>query len=421
MRRSVLVGLAAAALVLLLAGFLWIRRGPGPTEVDVGRVTRQATFESTVSASGQIVATRYADVGASAFGRIVKLNVAEGDHVTQGQVVAEIDPVQARSDVAAAAAQVRALEAEERAAREQVQASQADRAASAARAVDAARTLDRTLDLWRQGLVTASQRDQAQADADAARAQLAAAGSAVARSRQLLDAADRRVVQAVAQQRRAQDVLNKTSIIAPIAGVVTSLPVRLGEMAVVGIQNAPGTTLMTISDLASINAEVKVAEADILQVKVGQPAGVTLEALPGRTFAGHVIEVGASALPVIGAGTAAREFRVVVRLEHPAPGLKPGLTCDAEILTSRRTNVLTVPLQAVVLRPGAAGGHQRAGVFVADHGTARFAPVTTGIIGGLDIEVSGVRDGTPVVTGPYQVLRELIDGASIRAKRQETS
>ena len=418
MKRSKGIGIALVLLVLVLAGVVWARRGPGATAVDVGAVARRATFQSTVAASGQIVATRYADIGSSAFGRLVKLNVAEGDTVRRGQVLAEIDSVQAKSDLAAAVAQVHALQAEEQAARLQVQASEADRDAAGARAKDAVRTLERTSDLFRQGLVTASARDQAQADADAARGQLSSAEAGVTRSRQLLAAATRRVTQAVAQQRRAQDVVNKTDIVAPIAGVVTSLPVRLGEMVVIGIQNAPGTTLMTISDLASINAEVKVAEADVLQVKVGQPATVTLEALPGRTFKGHVIEVGASALPVTGTGAAAREFRVVIRLENPVPGLKPGLTCDAEILTDTRQNVLTVPLQTVVLRPATGGGRQ-SGVFVVDNGAVRFTPVKTGIIGGLDIEVSGVKAGTPVVVGPYQVLRALTDGTQVRANSPE--
>ncbi len=418
MTRSKWVGVAGLVLLVALAGVFWARRGPGATAVDVGTVTRRATFQSTVAASGQIVATRYADIGSSAFGRLVKLNVAEGDTVKQGQVLAEIDSVQAKSDLAAAVAQVHALQAEEQAARLQVQSSEADRDSASARAKDAVRTLERTSDLFRQGLVTASQRDQAQADADAARGQLSAAEAAVTRSRQLLAAANRRVTQAVAQQQRAADVVSKTNIVAPLSGVVTSLPVRLGEMVVVGIQNAPGTTLMTISDLASINAEVKVAEADVLQVEVGQPATVTLAALPGRTFTGHVIEVGASALPVTGTGAAAREFRVVIRLENPAPGLKPGLTCDAEILTHTRKDVLTVPLQTVVLRPST-GGAQQSGVFVVDNGRARFTPVKTGIIGGLDIEVTGVKAGTPVVVGPYQVLRGLADGTPVRGKSEE--
>ena len=208
-------------------------------------------------------------------------------------------------------------------------------------------------------------------------------------------------------------MLSKTSILSPIAGVVTRLRVREGEMVVVGIQNQPGTTLMTISDLDAINAEVKVAEADVLRLAVGQPATVTLEAVPGKTYSGRVREIGASALPVTGTGAAAREFKVVVRLDTPDPGLRPGLTCDAEIVTSERTNVLTVPLQSVVLRR--VGGVERQGVFLLQGDRATFTPVTAGVIGGLDIEVSGLAERAPVIVGPYQALRELQDGALVTA------
>ena len=145
-------------------------------------------------------------------------------------------------------------------------------------------------------------------------------------------------------------------------------------------------------------------------------ASVTLEALPGRVFAGEVIEIGASALPRSGAAAAAREFRVVVRITSPDAGLRPGLTCDAEIVTAEKKAVLAVPLQAVVLRPDE-GGADRAGVFAVDRDLVRFVPVATGIIGGLDIEVSGVEAGRRVVVGPFQALRELQDGARIQQSR----
>jgi HlyD family secretion protein len=184
-------------------------------------------------------------------------------------------------------------------------------------------------------------------------------------------------------------------------------------MVVVGIQNQPGTTLMTISDLGAIDAELKVAEADVLRLAPGQTSLVTLESMPGRSFAGKVVEIGASALPVSGTGAAAREFKVVVRLEQPDARLRPGLTCDAEIVTAERADVITVPLQSVVLRRPAAGAPEQPGVFVVDDGRAKFVPVTPGVIGGLDIEVRGVQDGSPVISGPYQVLRELQDGVQV--------
>jgi HlyD family secretion protein len=229
----------------------------------------------------------------------------------------------------------------------------------------------------------------------------------------MLTAAGRRVAQARAGVTRTRDILSKTEIVAPIDGVVSRLQVRLGEMVVIGIQNHPGTTLMTISDLSSINAEIKVAEADFLRVALGQTARVTLEAVSGREFAGRVVEVGASALPIVGSGAAVREFKVVVRLDQPDPGLRPGLTCDAEVLTAERKGALTVPLQAVVLRAGP-DGTDLTGVFQPKDGKAAFLPVKAGIIGGLDMQIEGLSEGTPVIVGPFQVLRDLADGSPIR-------
>jgi HlyD family secretion protein len=402
---AVLVG----GYALLIAG-----RGPDAVEVDTGTVTRRARFQSSVSASGEIVATRYADIGSSAMGKIVSLPVAEGDRVRAGQLLARIDPVQAESDASGAVAQMRALEAEKASAAEQIRAATADREAADARARDADQQLARKKELSDAGLIPASEFDTAKAAAAAAAAQAASAAAAVARARQALEAATGRLGQAGAQLQRAADLVAKTSIVSPIDGTVTRLRVREGEMVVIGIQNQPGTTLMTISDLSAIDAEVKVAEADVLRVKLNQPATVTLEALPGRTFPGRVVEIGASALPVTGTGAAAREFKVVVRLDEPDAGLRPGLTGDAEIITAHLSDALTVPLQSVVLRRGDAEGPERSGVFVVDGDRARFTPVTPGIIGGLDIQVTGVSERVPIVVGPFQVLRELSDGAHVR-------
>jgi HlyD family secretion protein len=162
--------------------------------------------------------------------------------------------------------------------------------------------------------------------------------------------------------------------------------------------------------LSAINAEVKVAEADVLRLAVGNRATVSIDAAGGRKFPGRVVEIGASALPQVGTQAAAREFRVRVRLEGDTAVLRPGLTCDAEILVAERANVLTVPLQAVVQRGADTG------VFVVAGGVVAFTPVTTGVIGGLSIEVDGVAEGASVVSGPFQVLRELTTGAPVRVR-----
>jgi len=412
MRPILILGL----LLAVLAGAWYTRRGAAEgTVVDIAAVTRTAMLRSFVTASGEIVATRYADIGSAAMGRLVSLTVKEGDTVKAGQVVARIDPVQASASADAAAAGLRALEAEASAAASQIRAARADLAAAEARATDAQRALARARELRQAGLIAQADFDTAQATADSAAAQVQSAEAAIGRLEEARAAADRRVAQGRAEVARARDLVAKTDITAPIDGVVTRLDVEEGEMVVIGVQNQPGTILLTISDLSSINAEVKVAEADVLRLAQGNTATVTLEALPGTTFQGKVVEIGASALTQLGTQAAAREFRVKVRLEGALATLRPGLTCDAEILVAERANVLTVPLQAVVQRT-TASGEPEVGVFVVTDGVARFSPATTGIIGGLTIEIEGVPEGATIVAGPFQALREIQDGEPVRTR-----
>jgi HlyD family secretion protein len=411
-RRLLLV----VAGVVLMGGWFWWSRGQtDAVDVDVVTVSRVETLRAYVTASGEIVATRYADLGSSVMGRLVSLRVREGDRVTTGQVLARIDPVQAESAVASSSAAVQALEADAGGAATQVRAAQAEIAVATSRKTEVDRALQRTRDLAAAGLVAKSELDTALAAADTAAAQVNAANAAGARAEQSLAAATQRVAQGRAERARVRDQLAKTEITAPIAGVVTRLDVEEGEMVVMGVQNQPGTILMTISDLSALNAEVKVAEADVLRLSLHNTATVTLDALAGQSYSGRVAEIGASALPQIGTQAAAREFRVKVRLEGNVGALRPGLTCDTEILVSERKNVLAVPLQAVTQRDG------KSGVFLITDGRATFTPVTTGIIGGLTIEVTGVDEGASIVAGPFQVLRDLAGGAAVRPAPAATS
>ena len=387
MRRRPLLLLCLLLLIVAAVVFGFARRGPRPTEVDVDRVVRRQPFRSWVTASGEIVAARYADIGSSVMGRLVALPVREGDRVVAGQVLARIDPVPAETETRAAEASLQALEA--------------DRAAAIAAESESARSLERARALREQGLTPQSELDAALAAADSARARR--------------EAAEKRIAEGRARLASARDRLAKTEITAPMDGVVTRLAAREGEMVVVGVQNQPGTILMTLSDLSSIDAEVEVAEADVMRLAVGQPATAKLEALPGRELAGRVVEIGASALPLAGTAAAAREFRVVVRLDPAGAELRPGLTCDVEILAEERADALTVPLQAVALRPGE-GGVERAGVFLVEGESARFTPVETGIVGGLDVEVRGLTEGATLVVGPYAALRQLADGTPVRPR-----
>jgi len=381
MLRKVVITLV----VLGLAAAVVISRRPQGTLVDTTRVAKRETFRSYVTASGEIVAKQYADIGASVMGRVVSLNVKEGDRVRAGQVLARLDPVRAVSDVEAAQAAVKALGE--------------DLKAAEARLIEARLTAERNATLVDQGLLPKAQGDTSKAALDAASAQL--------------DAIRNRTEQARAQLRGVSDTLSKTAVVAPMDGIVTRLQVREGEMVVIGLQNQPGTTLMRLVGTSGLNAELKVAEADALRLRVGQAARVTLDALQGREFAGVVSEIGASSLPPVSAQAAStREFRVVISLDRNDGTLRPGISCDAEILAAEKSGALVAPLQAVVTREVA--GREEAGVFAVREGRAVFTRVTIGLISGLDAEISGVTEGAEIVLGPLATLRALKDGETLR-------
>ncbi len=416
MIRRLLVFLILIAVAALTYRYVSQQEEKG-LRVEVDKAARRDVFRSYVTASGEIVATRYADIGSSIMGKIVDLPVREGQKVKKGNLLARIDPIQAAAEKDAAVNQVRALGAELESSNREIEAARSQLERSQALLRDRETTLGRIQKLFKQGVSSQADLDQARVDRDAEAADLAKARAELERSQSALNAARERLLQSKAQLVRAADTLTKTEIRAPMSGIVSRLQVRLGEMVVIGIQNQPGTTLMTISDLSGVNAEVKVAEAEILRIKLGQQAFVTLDAVPDRRFEGEVIEVGTSALAQVGAGAAAREFKAVIRLKHPDPGFRPGLTCDAEILTNEVEQAVTVPLQSVVLRTRE--GEESTGVFVPESGTARFVPVKAGIIGGLDISIEGVLPGTEIITGPFQVLRDLKEGARIIPSRPE--
>jgi HlyD family secretion protein len=409
MRGRILIGVGVLVAVGGVATFT-MRSGNAGVLVETSKVARVDALQSFVTASGEIVATRYADIGSAVMGRLVELVVKEGDAVKAGQVLARIDPVQASSSADAAAASVGALEADARAAATQVRAAQAALDEAQSRAKESAAAWTRAQELQRAGLLPQSEFDKASMAGTTAAAQVAAATAAFERAQQSQASAERRIAQGRAENTRARDMLSKTEITAPIDGVITRLDAEQGEMVVMGVQNQPGTILMTISDLSAVNAEVKVAEADVMRLSKDAAATVTLEALPLQKFTGRVVEIGASALAQVGTQAAAREFRVKVRLDGPTTSLRPGLTCDTEILVAERKNALTVPLQAVVEKDG------KTGVFVVRDGGVQFTPVTTGIIGGLSIEVDGIADGTEIASGPFQALRQLRDGDRVRVR-----
>jgi HlyD family secretion protein len=241
-------------------------------------------------------------------------------------------------------------------------------------------------------------------------------------------------------------MLDLTSAIAPFDGIVTNEPLREGETVVEGIQNTEGSTIMTIADMSVVTAEVKVDETDIVNISVGQPADVTVDAIPGKVFKGHVTLVGDQALlRSTGQATStsttgteeAKDFKVVVTLDTVSNELRPGLSTTAKITTAHKSSVLSLPIQALTMhnpdddKPKTAGNVQAAstnapksqpiqGVYVlqTDKGgklRATFVPVTTGITGATDIEVvTGLIEGQEIVTGPFKTLRALKSGSLVK-------
>lgn len=463
MKRKWKIALVIAGAVLVVGGvFASIRISQqGIVTVQTGRVTRQ-DLTSIVTASGEIKPRNYINIGTNAISpsRITEILVHEGDHVGKGQLLAKLESVQPEADVAAMRAAVASAEADSAAAEASVKAGQdaiaTARAGVERAAADVERTrldFDRGEQLWREKLIAKQDYDQRKAAYDSAAAGLNQAKAQLNQSmadRQrlaaALNAAQRRVTQNRAQLRRASDVLERTQSIAPIDGVVTNLPVRVGETVVPGIQNSAASLIMTIADMSLITAEVKVDETDIVNVKLGQSAGIAIDAIPNKTFNGHVIEIGNTAI-LRSTGLAAnqsavssqeaKDFKVVVALDDPPAEIRPGLSATAKITTATRKSSLSIPIQALTVRQKGdletkestaaaapiqlTSAEQKArreeiqGVFVVNNGKAVFRKVDTGITGSTDIEVlAGLKEGDEIVTGSYKVIRTLRNDARVK-------
>jgi HlyD family secretion protein len=413
--------------------------------VQTGKVQKQSLM-SVVSASGEIKPKTYANIGANAFGKIIKLHVKEGERVKKGQLLAQLENVQSSADVNATRATVQASETDAIAADAALKTSLADLNRAKSDANHAKLDWDRAQGLYTAALIAKQDYDVKKAAWESANAGLAQAEARVAQAKAQKDSADQHIAQNRANLTRVVDVLQKTTYEAPFDGVITNLPVREGETVVIGIQNSMGSTLMTIADMSVITSEVKVDETDIVNVHLGQPADVTIDAIPHQVFHGVVSEIGDNAI-VRSTGVAtsqasstseeAKDFKVVVTLTDPPPDLRPGLSSTAKITTATRSEVLSIPIQALTVRtqadlaPKEAGKNsvqaasapaeaskQREeiqGVFVIRKKKADFVPVETGISGTTDIEITkGLQEGDEVITGSYKVLRTLKPGTSVK-------
>ncbi|HZR30565.1 MAG TPA: efflux RND transporter periplasmic adaptor subunit [Terriglobales bacterium] len=442
--KKIAIGIGAALLLAAMVAIAIHQSRKNVATVQSGRVQVQ-NLVSIVSGSGEVKPKTYVNVSANAFGKIVKLYVKEGDRVKKGQLLAQLENVQSSADVAASRASLEVARTDAQAADAGLKTDLADLKRANADAERAKLDYDRAQGLYKAALIAKSEFDAKKNAWETSEAGVAQAHARIAQARAQLDSSQRHIIQNEANLRRVADVLQKTTYAAPFDGIVTNLPVREGETVVIGIQNAPGSTLMTIADMSVITAELKVDETDIVNVKLDQPAEVTIDAIPNQTFKAVVSEIGNNAVvrstgvstsQETIAGQEAKDFKVVVRLQNPPENLRPGLSATAKITTATRNNALSIPIQALTVRrkseleennqgsvkaappPDTANPDEKKeiqGVFVIRNRKAVFVPVETGISGTTDIEViKGLQKGDEIVTGSYKILRTLRNGASVK-------
>jgi len=459
MWQKIGVGAGVAA---VLGGGIWIaiwQINKGVVTVQTAPAVRQ-DLTSVVTASGEIKPLTYTNVLGEGIGKITQISVKEGDHVKKGDVLLRLESVQPAADVNAQRAGISAAESGVKSAQANDVSAQADIKSRSADLEHAKLDWDRGQLLFKEGLIAKQEYDSVKATYESASAALAAAQARAEQARAQLGQSRSTLTQNQAMLGRLSDILNKTTYTAPINGVVTYIAVRVGENVVPGIQNATGSYLMTISDMSVVTSEVMVDETDIVSVKLGQEAEVTIDAIPGKYFKGKVTEVGTQAV-LRSSGLAstqsttgnqeAKDFKVVVTLQVPPEGLRPGLSSTAKIATAQKKNVMTIPIQALAERTkkdldeaakengqdsvtlaaarpapansGAASDSSSTieknpeiqGVFVVRNKRAQFVAVTTGISGVTDIEVqNGLQEGDQIVTGSYKVLRTLKPDARVK-------
>jgi HlyD family secretion protein len=483
-KRVLLVG-SLVLVAALAAGTALSKRRPS-TVVQTGKVERLDVLDSIVSPSGEIRAEEFVDLQTEIAGVIVDLPVKEGDRVEPGAVLLRIDPFQAKQDLASAQAQFDAADAEAGSARVQVATAEAalarDDFAVAAAESEVTQTeanrdrlqkqLARKKDLHEQNIVSSDDYEAAESAFHVADSQVATARARLEQARaerelsrvsieqwkKQHEAAIRRGAAAKANLERMQDLFEKTTITSPLGGVITRLNVEKGERAVPGILSNPQATLMTIADLSTIEAEIKVDETDIIRVSLGDRATVTVDALPDTPLEGRVTEIGNSPIGASSEGLTSgsqegKDFKVVVRIDAPPASLRPGLSASADIYVDRRESVLVIPLQAVTVREvevdaegryvapsladveqleaanealaaappglGEAPKKELEGVFVRDGERVRFRPVKLGITGETEVEVlEGLSEKEELVTGSYRVLRTIKDGDEVTVENR---
>lgn len=442
-RRNVFIILGIVLLgVAVVAANLWFKKEKGLTVTT--ELIKHRDLEAIVSASGKIQPKRSVNISADTSGRVVDLAVNEGDRVLKGQFLLLIDPRSLRTRVDSGTAALQVAEASLDQLRQSVETARVQ-------LQQARLNLKRQQDLWKEQLTTREALDKAENEAKSAE-------SALQEREKLIRPQESRIAQERAALESARYDLTKVRIESPIDGIVTRRSIQEGETAVIGTMNNAGTVLLTLADMSVIQAEVEVDETSIPTIQIGQIAKITVDAIPDRTFKGHVTEIGNSPIQAATGqqqtGTQATNFKVVVLLDEDIPDVRPGFSCTADITTATRRGVVAVPIPSVAVRelvfneegqivqeplrerrrrrrnneqatavaelkPGQTR-KETEGVFVVQQGRAQFIPIKVGIAGDKFFEVlSGLRPGDEVITGPYNSVRGMADGDSVRIDNRQ--
>jgi len=433
-RRNILIGLGVVLLGAAgVAANLWYKLEVGlPVTTEV---IKSRDLEAIVSASGKIQPKSLVNISAETPGRVVDLAVNEGDRIKKGQFLLQIDPKSLRSRVDNQEASLQAAAASLEQLRQSVETARVQLELLK-------QTLKRQQDLWNRQLITREALEKAENDVKTAE-------SGLQERIKTTTTQDSRIMQERATLDSARYDLSKVRMESPIDGIVTRRNIQQGETAVIGTMNNAGTVMLVLADMSVIQAEVEVDETSIPNVQIGQLAKITIDAIPDKSFKGHVTEIGNSPIqPAAGAaGTQATNFKVVVVLDEKVPDVRPGFTCTADITTATRKDVVAVPIPAVAVREliyneegqvvkeprtdkrrrsatenlatqGLKPGQTRKeteGVFVVSNGRAEFAPIKMGIAGDKFFELlSGLKAGDQVITGPYNSVRGMADGDLVK-------
>jgi HlyD family secretion protein len=398
-KKRTLIVLGVVLVIALIILFNLRTRREKTVKVTIEKV-KTSDLVSIVSASGEIKPKKNVNISAHVPGRIIKIGVKEGDVVKAGDFLLKLD-----------AAQYEALAEGNRAA---IRSYKAQLIQEEARQQRDKNVYDRQKRLYDEQLISKDQLEMAKAQFDVSNAQVRAIKS--------------QIQQAEASLKSTLDNLNKTTYGSPIDGMITSLRVEEGEVAIIGTMNNPGTVLMTIADLSVMEVEVEVDETDVVGVQLGQTANVRVDAFPDIVFKGKVTEIGSSALQKTAATTTqeSKDFKVIITLENPSQKLKPGLSASADIVAAEKKGVLSVPIASLVVREKPAAdkdkkdAKEEEGVYLVENSRVKFQMVAKGITGGMNIEVvSGLKEGQEIVTGPYNALRELKDGILIKSEEKK--